>query len=426
MATLPSKTQTQAIWTDVVGKLKASRTHGTAYVTLDNTISDALYPDHARAMQVALASTRAALASMLSVGAANAQLAPLLLTYNRVIGKAANDQAAQFRDLYDDMVENSMTVKSRGITFATPAAGGSNVGVGSIHRVTTDANGFPIESVHCEAKSATCVADEHSGGVRREETFQLRGSALLKDDLENTNSGIVTTAKAISGLVTSQLLSNPSFDILGGGTDAIPTSITGWTVTTIGDVQIDRTAGEYYRDYVGATSPGSLLLENNNAVSQALSVRAVQMAPRTPYYCQVAVKRNSSCDGTLTLALGNSSASVALNTLTNGEWSILKLTLGTANWFENFNENDLTLSVTLASRTTGTCNIDDVLLAPFSRFDGSWVAIVGAQTEFLRDDVFTWTDTDGGTGNVQYHTWRAFGDYLPSTSGATPTWAEPA
>lgn len=431
MATLPSESQLQTVWSNLVAKFEAVRTFGISaspnYVTVENTLSDSLYPDHAAALSAAMRGSRSALAGMLGVTRGEAEFGPLLLTYARVLGVPETDAQRVIDEVYRHFIDQSYTVQSRGISYGSVSAGGSNVGTGTLHRLTKDANSHDIESVYCEAKTARCIADEHSGATKHEETFELRGAALLRDDIENTNSGFIGTARALSGLSTSSFLSNPSFDVIGGGSDSSPDSFSGWDADTIADFQ--RTTAAYYRDYAGATDPGSLVFEADNGIEQALSTRAVQWNPNVPVYVQCAVMRVSSCNGTLTLTLGNSSASVSMSSLTNNQWAILKLPLTSALWHENWNDTDLTLRIALSGRSTGQAYVDDVIFGPMTRFGaqvtGTWVAIVGGPTPFLREDVFTFSDTDGGTGKNQRWLFRVYGRYLPHTA-ATPTWADPS
>lgn len=426
MATLPTETVLQSIWSSLVAKLQATRTFGTSFVALDNTLSDALYPDHALAEGTAMAGTRANLASMLGGGGAvQAQFLPLLRTYARVIGIPDTDPGIQFQKVYQWLVDNSKTVKSRGITFASAAADGGNLGSGNIRRLTVDPNGFNIEAVACEAKSMKCIQDQHSGAPKFQETFQLCGSPMLKDDLENTNSGFNGSANAISGAESAALISNPSFDQVTGD-DATPDSIVGWEVSNIALVEVGRNSTEYYRDYAGVSDPGGLICKPGTfTVSQALSLRNVQIDPFTPYWFQVAIRRVGACTGTVQMTVGGQSVSVNLTTLTQDTWQILKIGPTSANWYQNWKAENAAITFTFTSIAVGTVILDDFLFAPFTPFDGTWVAIVGGTTPYLRDDLYTWTDTDGGTGKIQYFAYRAFSRWFPST-GATPTWADPS
>lgn len=427
--TLPTEADLLTIWRACVDVLEETRKFGNVnadnFVDKANVAILALAPDHQSAVGGALAAARARLASCVSVEQAASILTPLLRTYARVIGVPDTSTDAMWDELYDYYVAQSKRVTTRAITFGSVTAGASNAGTGTLLRLTKDAQNFDIEAVHIETKLARCVADEHSGGAEHEETFELRGEPLAFDALEYDGSGEIIRTTAISARSTSRYLDNPSFSSLSGGTDASPTGILGWTVSTIANVEITRNTGEYYRDFVGDLSPGALELKNNVLVSQNLNRRNVRIDDTFPYFLQVAYNRQSSCDGTLTLRLGSKSASVVLSTATNNTWALLRIGPSSDNWFENWNEEDPTVEIELSGRTTGTVFVDDVLFGPFFRFDRTYIAIVGGATPFLSGDTFTWTDTGGATGVLQYWSWRAFGRYLPHSTGGTVTWAEP-
>lgn len=430
MPTLPNETQLQTIWGYAVDLHDETREYGNVnsdnYVGNENTLSDALFADHANEVLAALAANRRSFASSIAREGVAAVYRPLLRSYMRVIGKPIRSDDAMLDDLYDWFIDNTKRVTSRGITFGSVSAG-TNAGDGTIHRITTDADGFPIDAVHAETKRAKCIADEHSGAREHEEVFVLEGEPFAKDILELDGSGFVSGAvSALSAGTSNRLLDNASFSTLGGGTDGVPTSIFGWTVDTIANVELGRSTGEYFRDFVGDTSPAGLKLKGNVLVTQNLNRRSVTIDPRFPYHLQIAVKRVSSVTGTITLRLGASSASVSLASLTNDVWNILKIGPGTANWFENWNEEDPTVEIQLSSYGgSGHAWVDDVVFGPFTRFDMTYVAIVGGDTPFLRDDSFSWTDTDAGNGRIQRWLWRAFGRYLPHSTGGTVTWADP-
>jgi len=167
-----------------------------------------------------------------------------------------------------------------------------------------------------------------------------------------------------------------------------------------------------------------LQFTDNNTATQVFQDNAKPTFSRdAPYYCQVAVYRESNCDGTLTIRFGASSVATNMTTLNNSAWNIIKIAIGTGSWVDNFQENSADIQIQLASRTTGTALFDDILVAPFFRVPGdeSWYIIVGGATPFQRGDTFTWTDAEAGSrGVLQY--WLGFRSgyllSLPSTAGA--------
>ncbi len=105
-------------------------------------------------------------------------------------------------------------------------------------------------------------------------------------------------------------------------------------------------------------------------------------------------------------------------------WTVLAIPMALGQtWYRTFNEGTLDVEVSLASRSTGSVLVDDVVIGPLSNFGGGWYGIVGGETPFLVDDEFTWTDSVSSEGIIAHFFWRWFGEYL-RTSG-TPTWADP-
>jgi hypothetical protein len=390
------------------------------FVGLYDTLIQSLETDLAGEAAAGAQAFRNAIAAALATG--RRMVDPLLVAYARARDFPETDPFLILDRLYQDYIDRSQTVASRVFTFGTVAAAGGNSGNGTVNRLTKDENNFDIENAWPDAWTAECVQDEHSFAVKHEEAFEVRGGDLSVDGLEQLGSGIVVPrVTALSGRAAQAFLQNPSFDLFDG-TAAAPTAISGWTVNgSIANLQIDQ--GNVYRGFDGdGGTPGALMFETNEKVVQALSVRRAQFNPRVPYYCQIAFNRAvGSSDGTLTLRFGAKSAAVAL--AAQAGWNVLRITLDDDCWHKNFNEQAFNVEVELSARTTGTLLVDDIVIGPFTRVGGTWIAIVGGSTPFLRRDKFTWTDT--ATDSIlQRWLWRIYGSYLPHTTGA-PTWAEP-
>ena len=80
--------------------------------------------------------------------------------------------------------------------------------------------------------------------------------------------------------------------------------------------------------------------------------------------------------------------------------------------------------MTLAGATVFGAAWDDIIIAPFTFFDGGWYALDGGAAPFLLDDEFTFADTNTESVLQQWW-WRAFGGYLPHDVGGPVTWPEP-
>jgi hypothetical protein len=344
---------------------------------------------------------------------------PIIRTYVTVNGDSratARDPKVVFRALYEYYAANSRRVKSRAFSFGSPSAGGSNVGTGVINRLTKDENNYDLEAQTPDAKTITCVSDYRSGTMQGEERFIIRGAPALPGGswLQIEGSGRSTELRALSGSDSeANGVLNPSFSIYSG------TTFTNWT--TSGTVGAETSVT--YRPLRGESSPVAIKLTGNGHFLQSLDERRINANPGVPMYVQVAYNRAAgSGDGTITLTFGNQTEAVVLAAQTG--WNILRLPLTSEVWFKNWNKNSAEIKVAIASNTTGYTLFDDVIVAPMQEFDGAWYAPVGGATAFVRDDIWTFTDTCTDS-ILQRLFWLAFGMHLPHVSDASETWADP-
>lgn len=370
------------------------------------------------------------------------ELAPSMLTpgfreYGKIIGVPERDPRAVIDRLYDHFIDNTERVTSRGFSAATPSAAGGNTGDGVLNRLNVDENNFVLENQTPDAKTAICIQDEHSGSVKHEEVFELRGEEAGFDSilLDGTvaaalrgGSGRRTLLKALSAADSLNFIANPSFDEVSG-TPALPTD---WTIDTPANATSVTTPT--YRDFEGAGTSRALEITGDINVSQLFTTRRLTINPRIPLFAQVAVHKNTATAGTISFFIGNGGGVVMpinISTLSAG-WNVLTVAglTATANrdsWYKNIKKS-LAPDVFVEVSNMGTGQsiyIDDVVVAPFTFFDGGWYALVGGATKFLRDDKFTFTDTSTEAGLIQKWLWRAFGLYLPHTTGTPVTWADP-
>lgn len=322
--------------------------------------------------------------------------------------------------------DNSKTVLSRGFSFGSWSAGGSNVGTGLVRRLTVDEYGFVIENGFAEVKTAECVADSNSGRKRHSELFEYRGKPPGIDALELIGSGKNVRIECMSADSTQRLgVKNPSFEGVTGSTGSL-TEIHNWTPSAIGS--FDTITSAYYRDVPGVATPRSLKIAGNASIKQTFADMRVNWEPGVPIYAQIAYNREvGSGDGNLNIVIGSKTATVALSAQTG--WNILTFLITTDAWPKNWNAvgadpatNGITISID--SRTTGYTLVDDLIVGPYVQVDGAWVAIIGGATPFVRRDVFTATDTSTDTGIIQTQFAKQLGFYLPHTT-PTPTWSEP-
>lgn len=409
---------------------KAVSTGASSFVTLEDTLAQAAEGDFIDAMLASVASDRSTLSSILSPGNIKAALAPIFRMLGRhVLAVPETDVDSLFVRFYDYCIANSKSVNSRNITFASVSAV-TGTGNGTIHRCTVDDEGYAIESITPEAIIAECVADQNSGAIKHQEVFQFRGASPSRDFVLVTGSGAKANIAAVSAKDSLRLLSNPSFSQYSGtaaaaSTPSDPTAITNWTVSAIADFQVD--IDTTYRGFDGDTTPTALRFQDNATISQILSdTTRARLNPNVPYFLQVAVYRESNCDGNFIIRMGATNRTVAMSAMSNGAWNLITVTASpsSANYLKTFNEDSLDIKFELTSRTTGSILIDDVIFAPMTNFAGTFYIVVGGATAFLRDDKMNWTDSEAGAV-VQYWLYRAGLGYLPSNNAGSETITDP-
>jgi len=363
---------------------------------------------------------------MVSGGMAASMLAPLIRTWasNSAIAAPNTDLPGMLRRIYRYNNENTITVQARNITYgAVNVIGGT--GDGTIYRLTKDEEDYDIEACHMEAKTFECIRDQNTGATEHQEVFQIRGHSPSRDAIEydaaGKGSGLETELAAVSS--EQSKLQNPSFSTLSGsGLD----KFTSWTIAGTATNVAQDTAVYFREAGPGDTSPASLDFLDNEKISQALSVGNYNMERNAPDLVQIAYHRENSCDGALTLRNGSNSIQLAdITTKLNKTWYTRALARDTNLWPVNCGEDPFNLEIELSGRTTGNILVDDVVRTPMTPIDGLYYSIIGGATPFLLEKKFSFTDVLAAADSIlQYWLWRAFGAYLPHTTG-TPTIADP-
>lgn len=408
-------------------------------IALTDVLEQSLEGDFVVLIAGAAATIRAANDSALR--GAQALFHPIFLTWAKIMDVPETDYEDLLDRLYDRFIATADRVTSRQFTYGAAAAGGGNVGNGTIRRVTRDGRGFDCEGCHAEVKTFECISDENTGANRHEEVFEVRGEALGPDALEVTGSGLRTTLKALSARDSAELLGNPSFSSFSG-TAAAPTAITNWTsdiaVSGANYQFVTGVAGTaYYRDFVGDTTPYALDVLASAQLSQSLRSRNTKLDPNLPYLLQVAWNREvGGATGTMTIRMGAQNTAVIMAAQAGWNTSLVPTVFGTNSWYRSFDEADLDIRIEWV-RTGGTVRVDDVLLVPGTLIDGTYFWVIGGTTTFRREDSFTTTDTEVGS-IIQAWIWRTTNPgqrssgasvgprgYLPHTTGAGVTIADP-
>jgi hypothetical protein len=436
----PTRDEIQSQWGKAIKPLnelrKYAATHtaagsainvGDNYLNMEDALVASIKGEYAREKIDAILTYRAAVNNALL--AAPVVLYPHLREYMRYAGYPDTEIKAMLTRLYQYFADNSYTVNSRGFTFGTPAAGGSNTGTGTVNRLNVDERGYDIENqsgtVAGMLKTAECVADATTGTNQHEEAFDLYGPSPDRDDLRVVGVRRTMRVYAKAAPASYPYISNPSFESNSGTDGSAFTSasqLDNWTMSNYS--KITPIASDYYRGYKGCSTPRCLSFSADVNITQALSRVNAKFSPYVPAYFQVAFKRVSSCNGTLTITLGAKSTSVALSAQSG--WTILRLGPSSDNWFKNWNNSAPAVTLALSGRSTGSLLVDDIILCPYDVFDGGWYAVVGGATAFLRRDKFTFSDlVSVAEGIIQYWLYRAWGFYLPHCATGQ-TWDDPS
>lgn len=434
----PTEAEVQAQWKAAVDILESTRNYadGTLVGKLD-TLEQALEGEYTPArLGLSSAQYRSQMSALLNPSRAIEFLEPVLFEYAPLIGFGGGyrEAGALMRALYEHFHDNSYSVEERAITYDTSAtAGGTNVGNGSMSRLTVDENGYNLEACHVETKIFRCRQDQNSGADENAELFEVLGEASSKDSLLYGSFGSGDTANTtIRSLHAGtggggSLLRNSSFQTYSAS--ASP-KFSGWTETA-GGANIEQDTSAHYRPIPNSTDTHSLKITGGSGtvtLKQTLeNARRSRLDPNTPYFFRLMWNGTpgSAVGGTLTIRLGSASASVSV---AQSGWQELRIASGQGCWFRNFNEDPLDVEIEWSSSTSGYVLIDDVILAPWTEVDGTYWALRGSaasHTPWLLDDTLTFTDTGGaaGTGKLQWWLWRAGLGYLPSSG--TPTLTDP-
>ena len=449
MSGAPTEAEIQAQWRAGIDIIETLRNHfdgtiagaGGKLDTLTQILEGEYLPaEYTRLM----GQVRAQASDMVSPAYASQVITPALFEYGKILaadatyGLGAGYRAPGdiFASLYDWFHDKSLSVTSRGITFdTTPTAGGSNVGNGTISRLTIDENAYNIESCTIEKKQFVCRADQNSGTEEHAETFEMIGEPSSFDSLLRGSFGsgdaartVITSKHAGTGSGGS-LLQNSSFSQYAAGSSP---KFTGWTETAGGNHTSQDTTN-FYRSHPNATTNASLKMTGSHGtltVTQPLSaMRVRRLDPNTPYFLRIMVNKTigSAVGGSVTLTMGGVSKTVTISALASG-WAEITIDLNEDCWFKSFNQDAFSVAISWTSSTSGYLLVDDVIFSPWDLIDGTYWCIrqnAASPTSWLQDDILTLTDTGGapGTGKIQYWLWVAGFDYLP-TSGS-PTFTDP-
>lgn len=403
------------------------------YLDMEDTLISALDGEFTPASLVVL---RSLIRNALSGGLTRANLRtlfrPFVLEMLRAIGSSeltANgnvSDAVAWREVRAYMETNAQLLKSRNMTFDTSATG-SVTGTGAISRLTVDKDSNNLECTGAESKTFLCDRDQNSGAQKHAEEFEFQFGDADTTGLQWVGTGGTRRITSLHARSAS-LLVNPSFEQGATANNTALTStgqLTGWDVTTAANLKTYSAAAYTYRGYPGqpTTLYGVEFVADDTLIQVVKNENpGAQFNPDTPYHFQIAWQRKSSATGNLTIHLGSQSTTVAIGTGTNDQWNVLQLDLDSSRFYDNFKENDLDVKIEVASLATGTVVVDDVVLAPMVNLDGTWWAVTGGATPWIKGDTRVFSGDSEGTATIlNYWLWRAYGDLVVDIRGWFPS-----
>lgn len=420
----PTKSE---LWTQLAKAIKIlDQTYQFGGVSATNlkglieALQDVYEGNHIASTQAAVTALRSAYSGIL----ANARnvVSPLILELAKIgYSSIATDAAYALDDIAFGMDAATETISERDWTFGAIAATVGNTGTGTVYRCYTEKYGNVIEAglPVQNTLTAKCTADRANGKTLGTEDFTLYSGPGKIDEIDlgsyPTGSQVVASKRAVDGL-----LSNPSFETYSGSGATL--AVTGWTLND--NTKLAAETGTYFRKAPGSTSGVSLKFTDNTYISQYLGSTSIDSSK--PLFVIVRLYRQSSCDGTVTLTVGSKSETVTLSAQ-SGWFDLVFGVTDSDGWYDNFKSDGSGLGVVvkidLASRTTGTLLVDEIVCAQPTVWNGIYWLVAAGATDWLKDDSFTWVDAVDNDGKIQYWIARIFGKSLPHTSG-TPTYAD--
>ena len=386
------------------------------------TYTDSIVSDHLQSAINGVQRVRNQVSAALGQSTVRAVLDPVFRAYGQAIEAPEQASIASiFADVKRVFQRDAKTVQTRAFVRGAVTMSGTNVGNGTIYRLTVDQFGSGIEDTYADDWTAQVIRDSAGGATRNREVWEVRGKNRAPDEMQRRGSGVKTTLTT-SDEFAGGLLTNPGFDSLSG-TEASPDAIPGW----VSDITIDST--NYSFDSTNIYLPKarandirrSLNIKATATLTQRLDERG-GLRDDTPYFCQVAFNRAvGAASGTLELHLGAISASVAIAAQVG--WNVLLLPVGFNNWLRQLDEDEIDAKL-VWTRTGGELLVDSLILVPYEEIDNLWHTAIAGSIPFQGvegdpdADAATWSDSETGS-TIQHELW--VGDYGFLPHSATPT-----
>jgi len=439
---MPNPTK-QELWAQLANFIKIydslyqfSASNSPNYIDLEDTAIQSLEGNHTRDSMEVLDITRKRLN--------NAYLdASSLLFYIirelAIVGYGSNGDSidSYLADIYEGLSSDTETVKNRDFTFGSVSASVSNYD-GTAYRTEIDKDNHQIESGQPGVVKIECIADKNSIDiVSGREKMKIFGSGVRKKN--ELDIGTCTDEIQVFQALRAEdgLLIDPSFDAIEDS--VTKNQQTGWYLSDT--AAFNKNTSDVYRLTPDEETGSSLEFTDNASVTQYSQRESlgVDVDPAKPIFLIAYYMRKTSADGSLTMRLGQSTVQVAdLTAKTNDTWYPIVIGPGsddgyTENWNEDYLDTSITpnqrrgarVQFTIASNTTGSVIIDNVILAQPIKFNGCYYLVPAGSLagDILKGDYWTFADTSNDTGRIQYTIARLYNWHFPHTSGS-PTYAD--
>ena len=348
-----------------------------------------------------------------------------------------NDKLLEIRDY---MVTNSKSVETRTMAISTLTAGGSNVGGGAMYVVAVDRHNSALQAAIPEAVSFKCVGDRGSGSLRNNEQFEYQGTTAHKDSSKIDGSGLLAPMKA--AFDSENVISNGRFTSFNGTAPTTGSDTTSPTTTAFSSWVLDTAASfKATVDNVTRKSSSQSGASNDNAKAlvfatngnfyQRLLLNGKSFNTEVPYLAAAYCYKPTGANGTATLAWGSKSQAFTVSSaISNNSFGWLVADQDQDLYYDRWKQDDPQLKLTLGSGSTFGLKVIEMAFIPGTLINGFWWWIVGTDTPFQRDDVFTTTisqSADGVNQRILFEHTKISNDAgfaLSFPSAGTPTEAD--
>lgn len=382
--------------------LDDEQTNIDSFVGKRDTIEQAIAGDFATTQTAALLAMQNSKAGLVTSARAQALLTPFV---NDVILAIDGDLTAGFAqkmvDIRDYMAANSQSINSRTMSYGSFSYGGSNVGNAVAYQLAVDRLNSALQGGTAESIIIECSKDQASGARRNAETWLYKGDAPRDGVL--AGSGIRQEVRACydqqGNILQNSRFTSFATSAVSAGSPVTPGSTTAVANWFLSDVTKFKLNADFVtRKTAGQADAKSLSFIDNGNAYQLLSERALTLIPELPYLPIALVYRESSCDGTFTIACGSKSQAFTVSSLNNNAWNWLVLDRDYDLYYDRWKQDDARWTMTLASRTTGTLHVQEALLCIPTLVDGRWIWIVGGTTPSARLDTITQSNSQSANG----------------------------